>query len=310
MIVVVLARAALTSRAPQAGHAPPPAVAARPAPPRRPARRRTPARAGHVPRRRTRGHRCAGRCPTCCGQAPSSGWTCAASALTTCARSSPSLPRRRASSTSPAATRCSSARWRGRSPTACGGPTSPPPRCATSSRPGWSGCRTPVARSWAAAVVGRDFALGLVAAVLDVPAVDCLPAVDEAVAWGLIEPLGPDYRFCHALTRDAVAATLTTAERAALHRRVAVAIEARYADDLADGRRGSRASGSSPTCWGPRSPRRSGRTGRPSWSGSRPSGSTGASSSARDLLLGLRPRAGVIASSGSISCSITTSCCS
>ena len=39
----------------------------------------------------------------------------------------------------------------------------------------------------AAAVVGRDFALGLVAAVLDgVPAVDCLPAVDEAVAWGLI----------------------------------------------------------------------------------------------------------------------------
>ena len=92
-------------------------------------------------------------------------------------------------------------------------------------------CRTLVR---AAAVVGRDFPLGLVAATLDVPVVDCLPAVDEAVAWGLVEELGTDYRFCHALTRDAVAASLTTAERAALHRRVAEAIAARNADDLAE----------------------------------------------------------------------------
>jgi DNA-binding CsgD family transcriptional regulator len=92
-------------------------------------------------------------------------------------------------------------------------------------------CRTFVR---AAAVVGRDFALGLVAATLAAPVVDCLPAVDEAVAWGLVEELGPDYRFCHALTRDAVAASLTTAERAVLHRRVAEAIAARNADDLAE----------------------------------------------------------------------------
>ncbi len=86
----------------------------------------------------------------------------------------------------------------------------------------------------AAAIVGRDFSLGLVAATLEVAAHDCLPAVDEAVARGLIEKLGGDYRFGHALTRDAVAASLTTAEKATLHRRVAEAIEARFADDLAE----------------------------------------------------------------------------
>ncbi|MBV9921619.1 MAG: hypothetical protein JOY78_12300, partial [Pseudonocardia sp.] len=58
--------------------------------------------------------------------------------------------------------------------------------------------------------------------------------MDEAMAWGLVERLGGDYRFCHALTRDAVAASLTTAERAALHRRGAEAIEARHAADLAE----------------------------------------------------------------------------
>ena len=92
-------------------------------------------------------------------------------------------------------------------------------------------CRTLVR---AAAVVGRDFPLGLVAATLEVPVVQCLPAVDEAVAWGLVEELGSDYRFCHALTRDAVAASLTTAERAVLHRRVAEAIVARNGSDPTD----------------------------------------------------------------------------
>lgn len=86
----------------------------------------------------------------------------------------------------------------------------------------------------AAAVVGRDFTLRLVAATLGVPAVECLAAVDEAVAWGLVEELDSEYRFCHALTRDAVAASLSTAERAALHRRVAAAIEALFPDDLAE----------------------------------------------------------------------------
>ena len=42
------------------------------------------------------------------------------------------------------------------------------------------------------------------------------------------------YRFTHALTRDAVEATLGTADRVAVHRSVAEAIEAQFADDLSE----------------------------------------------------------------------------
>ncbi|MDQ3679097.1 MAG: hypothetical protein M3378_00835 [Actinomycetota bacterium] len=45
---------------------------------------------------------------------------------------------------------------------------------------------------------------------------------------------GGDYRFVHALTRDAVEASLTTADRVALHRAVAEATAAQFAGDLAD----------------------------------------------------------------------------
>jgi DNA-binding CsgD family transcriptional regulator len=88
----------------------------------------------------------------------------------------------------------------------------------------------------AAAVVGRDFSLALVAAALTRPVAPCLPLVDEAIAYGLVDrmPRSGEYRFVHALTRDAVDASLMTADRAALHRAVAEALEARYADDLAD----------------------------------------------------------------------------
>ena len=67
-----------------------------------------------------------------------------------------------------------------------------------------------------AAVTGRDFGLGLVATALDEPAVQLLPAVDEAIAWGLVEERreAGGYRFVHALTRDAVEASLTAADRA------------------------------------------------------------------------------------------------
>ena len=63
-----------------------------------------------------------------------------------------------------------------------------------------------------------------------------LPAVDEAIAWGLVEERreAGGYRFVHALTRDAVEASLTAAERAGLHRRAAEAIEERFADDLSE----------------------------------------------------------------------------
>lgn len=88
----------------------------------------------------------------------------------------------------------------------------------------------------AAAIVGRDFSLVLVAATLDRPVAWCLPLVDEAIAHGLLHRVGDtgDHRFVHALTRDAVEASLTTADRIALHRGVAEATEARFAGDLSD----------------------------------------------------------------------------
>ncbi|MEV8375122.1 AAA family ATPase [Kribbella sp. NPDC056861] len=80
----------------------------------------------------------------------------------------------------------------------------------------------------AAAIVGREFQLATVAAVLKVEVEHCLPLVDEAVAFGFLDQLG---RFTHALTRDAVAASLSTTERAALHRKVAEALAHQHADD-------------------------------------------------------------------------------
>jgi DNA-binding CsgD family transcriptional regulator len=87
-----------------------------------------------------------------------------------------------------------------------------------------------------AAVAGRYVDLGVVAEALGVPVADCLPDFDEAVALGLLEPTGDAwrYRFVHALTRDAVEASLGGAERAGLHRSVAGAIEARFAGDLTE----------------------------------------------------------------------------
>jgi DNA-binding CsgD family transcriptional regulator len=93
----------------------------------------------------------------------------------------------------------------------------------------------------AAAVVGRDFPLTLVAATLGRQVPSCLPLVDEAIAHGLLDRAGGlesggggDYRFVHALTRQAVEASLTTAARVALHRAAAEAAEARFAGELSD----------------------------------------------------------------------------
>ncbi|MGQ0616257.1 MAG: ATP-binding protein [Acidimicrobiia bacterium] len=96
-----------------------------------------------------------------------------------------------------------------------------------------AGCRRLVQ---AAAIVGRDFPVALVAAALGEPVTSDLPFVDEAIAAGLVDRVGDvgDYRFVHALTRDAVEASLTTAEAVALHRAVAVATAARFADDLSE----------------------------------------------------------------------------
>ncbi len=88
----------------------------------------------------------------------------------------------------------------------------------------------------AAAIVGRDFSLALVAATLHKRVATCLPLIDEAIAYGLLDRIGEggEFRFIHALTRDAVAASLATSDRAALHRAVAETIEAQFARDLAE----------------------------------------------------------------------------
>ena len=88
----------------------------------------------------------------------------------------------------------------------------------------------------AAAIVGRDFSLGIVARALDEPVAQCLTVIDEAIAYGLVDRVGDIgyYRFVHALTRQAVEASLATADRAALHRAVAEAIEGQFAGDLSE----------------------------------------------------------------------------
>jgi DNA-binding CsgD family transcriptional regulator len=79
----------------------------------------------------------------------------------------------------------------------------------------------------AAAIVGRDFSIAVVASMLDRPVAGCLALVDEARSVRLVEADGePDgYRFVHALVRDAIEQALGTADRVRLHRSAAGAIE-------------------------------------------------------------------------------------
>ena len=66
------------------------------------------------------------------------------------------------------------------------------------------------------------------------PVLGCLGQLDEAVAAGLVEPTATpgEHRFVHVLIRDAVEAGLGTAERVALHRSAAEAVEELYAGRL------------------------------------------------------------------------------
>ena len=88
----------------------------------------------------------------------------------------------------------------------------------------------------AAAIIGREFPLSLVAMVLGLPAEACLAASDEATTNGLVEPtrVHDEHRFTHALVRDAVEASMPSVERVALHRAAAEAIETFYAASLDD----------------------------------------------------------------------------
>ena len=79
-----------------------------------------------------------------------------------------------------------------------------------------------------AAVAGEDFALADLAAAGELSDEALADGLDAAVAAGLVdEAAAPgDYRFAHALVRQAVIAGLTSTRRALLHRRLADALEA------------------------------------------------------------------------------------
>jgi len=83
----------------------------------------------------------------------------------------------------------------------------------------------------AASVIGQQFPVGVLAAMVGAPAIACLDLLDEASAAGLVEPASPPgrYRFVHDLVCDAVEADLGSAGRVGLHRKAAEAIEAFYA---------------------------------------------------------------------------------
>lgn len=78
-----------------------------------------------------------------------------------------------------------------------------------------------------AAVAGRTFPAGLLATATGRPALQVLTDLDEAVAASLVEPTANVgvFRFVHALMRDAVLATMGTAERSTRHRDLALAVE-------------------------------------------------------------------------------------
>jgi DNA-binding CsgD family transcriptional regulator len=85
----------------------------------------------------------------------------------------------------------------------------------------------------AAAVLGGEFDLELLADVLSVGEQECLAAIDDAHRAGLVEPAAVPirYRFAHALIRDAIEQRIETVERATLHRASAVALARRHPDE-------------------------------------------------------------------------------
>ena len=77
-----------------------------------------------------------------------------------------------------------------------------------------------------AAVAGRHFLLATVAGASDADPETVADHLDAAVAAGLVRETGPEtYDFAHALTRDAVVASLSETRRARRHAQVAHALE-------------------------------------------------------------------------------------
>ena len=183
--------------------------------------------------------------PTCCGRRRSSASTCGASTSPRCREQLSALAAGASAAGRPRGARGHrrqpAVRPRGGpapSPTAPGVRTGRRAPCSTSSAPGSTGsppdCRRLVQ---AAAIVGRDFSLALVAADAR-RAGRAVPSArrrgDRVRPGRPGRPTAASYRFVHALTRDAVEASLTTADRVALHRAVAEAIEAQFAGDLSE----------------------------------------------------------------------------
>lgn len=85
----------------------------------------------------------------------------------------------------------------------------------------------------AASVLGQDFDLGLLAAIVDATGTDVLERLEPAVQAGILvdSPQGVGhYRFCHGLVTETVYADMGAAHRARLHLRAGEALEARHAD--------------------------------------------------------------------------------
>jgi DNA-binding CsgD family transcriptional regulator len=79
----------------------------------------------------------------------------------------------------------------------------------------------------AAAVLGPQFQVGVLAQVIDEPALTCLTILDDVAVAGLVEPAGVPgrYRFTHEALRDAIEAGLSVSERVRLHRAAALGVE-------------------------------------------------------------------------------------
>ena len=86
----------------------------------------------------------------------------------------------------------------------------------------------------AAAVLGEQFPVLIVAALIDQPVMACLDPLEEARDAGLLEVSGSpgEWRFSHGLTRDAVEAGVPMTAKVELHRQAALAIERTYAGHL------------------------------------------------------------------------------
>ena len=89
----------------------------------------------------------------------------------------------------------------------------------------------------AAAVIGREFDLALVAAATDTDEDDLLDHFDAAVSAGVLteEPGGDErFRFVHSLARTTLVAGLSDGRARRMHRRIAEALEALIGDDPGD----------------------------------------------------------------------------